>query len=213
MFNKEAVPQTCKLDLQHINFDKNGQLSRVPSGTVPDNSAKPWFRYSPRNFTAAARAPQTVRFTLRRSAKMEPKEYRSYLEVYCENIAVEDALNKDNGNFAAEPLMVQNVPIIVRTGKLEAQVSFSDFRIENNLVHFNIQRQGNRSVHGKVELIDKETGEVINFRKNVSIYTETSSYPYRLEIPERQPSQLAVRFSEDKRYGGTINYQQEIVLK
>jgi hypothetical protein len=214
MFNKNSFSETCRLDLVHNTFDEFGAISSVDSNVEPDNSASPWIRFSPRNFTAAALSPQTVRFTLRRKANSEAEEYRSYLQIYCDEAeAQQPSSTTATPDFIVKPKMVQNIPIIVRTGKLEAQLSFSDFQLVNNKLDFNILRQGNRSVYGKIELIDKISGEVITMRKNISIYPETRIFNYELEVNGGAANRLAVRFTEDERYGGSITYQQDVVLQ
>jgi hypothetical protein len=215
MFNKEAVSQTCRLDLVHNNFDDNGKMSKGVSGVIPENSAIPWVRFSPKNFTAAALSSQTVRFTLRRKANTQAAEYRSYLEVFCDNDETEVAKSKfdvEKPTVSIKPRLVQNVPVIARTGKLEAQLSISDFRTENEKLIFILNRQGNRSLYGTLQLIDKTNGKVINYKKNISIYTETKQLEQNLTPGGTALHQLAVRFVEDERYGGSITYQQDVVL-
>ena len=215
MFNKSAVQEKCRLSLVHNNFDENGKMSHVDGDDLPTNSAKPWIRFSPKNFTAEPLSPQTVRFSLRRKANSEAKEYRSYLEVFCdevEQVTAKSAKNPKQPSISIKPRLVQNVPIIVRTGKLKAQLSFSEFELIENKLFFNINRQGNRSVYGSLELINKETDEVINYRKNISVYTDTNQVRYDLTVIDVPKDQLAVRFVEDQQYGGSITHQQDVVL-
>lgn len=215
MFNKEAVSQTCRLGLVHNDFDENGKMSKGLADVVPQNSANPWIRYSPKNFTAAARSSQTVRFTLRRKANSQAQEYRSYLEVYCDNDEAEvakSAFAADKPTISVKPRLVQNVPIVVRTGKLEAQLSMSGFRVNDTQVIFTLNRQGNRSVYGKIELVNKQNNKVISYKKNISVYTETKQVELELTTDGTPINQLAVRFVEDEKYGGTITYQQDVLL-
>ena len=211
MSNREAVAQVCRLNLVHHNFDEMGKMSKVDSAILPNNSANPWVRFSPKNFTAAPRTSQTVRFSLRRKPDTVAQEYRSYLEVYCDSAEFE-APRTGTGNFSIKPRLVPNVPIIVRTGKLETQLSMSDFYVEDEKVFFTLNRQGDRSVYGTVELINKQNNDVINRRKNISVYTETKKLKLELANDGTPVGQLAVHFVEDKRYGGTITYQQDVVL-
>jgi hypothetical protein len=206
MYNATSLEESCKLSLVHHNFDEFGTISAVDSAVLPDNSASPWIRYSPKNFSAAALSPQTVRFTLRRKANTSAQEYRSYLRVYCK--ANETASSKSEStttSISVKPRMVQNVPIIV-------QVNFSNFHLVDNSLHFDIHRQGNRSVYGKIELIDKKSGEVISYRKNISIYTETNLYKYELPSSDKALNELGVRFVEDTKFGGSIDYQQDATV-
>lgn len=215
MFNKSTLAETCQLKLVHNSFDETGQITQLDDDTIPENSAEPWIRFSPKNFTADGRAPQTVRFTLRRKANSEPAEYRSYLEVFCDKVVdttPQSESNQDSPKIAIKPRLVQNVPIVVRTGKLEAEISFSDMSVKDEHIHFNINRKGNRSVYGDVQLVDKTNGDVIAFTRNNSLYTETTSVKYKLATKGYPVDKLALRFVEDERYGGTITHQQEVSI-
>jgi hypothetical protein len=214
MFNKKIVAETCTLSLAHNSFSETGQLSQVDDNILPENSAKPWIRFSPKNFKADGRSPQTVRFTLRRKSNSQPAEYRSYLEVLCDEVKDTTQGSKntlDLPTVSIKPRLVQQIPIIVRTGKLNAEISFSDMSVKNNTVHFTINREGNRSIHGDVELIDKESGDIISYSRNSSLYTETSSKRGDLITKGYDIKKLAIRFVEDKRYGGSITHQQDII--
>ncbi|WP_416308185.1 hypothetical protein [Neptunicella sp. SCSIO 80796] len=214
MFNKSAVTEECQLDLVHNDFDAVGNMTPHQGDQLPANSAEPWIRYSPRNFVVEARAPQTVRFTIRRQANSEPAEYRSYLRIFCDEKDKPQSTSTSSSSktvkLSVKPRLVQNVPVIVRTGKLEATVSFGDISVNNEKLSFTINRQGNRSVYGTLELVNKQTGEVINYKKNVSVYTETNKSAYDFSLRGRSLQELALRFTEDQDYGGTITYQQDL---
>lgn len=215
MYNKSTVAETCQLSLVHNSFDELGKLTQLDDDIVPENSASPWIRFSPKNFTADGRAPQTVRFTLRRKANSEPAEYRSYLEVFCDKVEDDTPLSAASSelpSIAIKPRLVQNVPIIVRTGKLNAEISFSKVTIKDDTAYFNVNRKGNRSIYGDIELIDKSSGDVITYTRNNSLYTETTSTAHKLAIKGVPISQLALRFVEDKKYGGSISHQEDVIV-
>lgn len=214
MFNKEDQSQTCELDVGHRGFDEMGNMLRIDDSVTPFNSAAPWFRYSPRNFIAGPHLTQTVRFTLRRKANSNAAEYRSYLKVYCDTDAapVASESDLDQPKVGVKPRIVQNVPIIVRTGKLDAQISFSSMLLQNKQLSFIIHRKGNRSVYGTLQLVNKKNDEVIDYTRNVSLYTETNQLAQQLSTSGIPANQLALRFVEDEKYGGTITFQQEVKL-
>ncbi|WP_158968175.1 hypothetical protein [Paraglaciecola sp. L3A3] len=215
MYNKSIVAESCQLSLVHNDFDETGQLTQLDDDIVPENSAKPWIRFSPKNFTADGRSPQTVRFTLRRKANTQPAEYRSYLEVYCDQVedtTPKSATTSELPTIGVKPRLVQNVPIVVRTGKLNAEISFSKMSIDNKYVHFTVNRKGDRSVYGDIELVNKNNGEVLGFTSNNSLYTETTSTSHKLGFKNIPVDQLALRFVEDKKYGGTITHQQDVII-
>jgi hypothetical protein len=215
MYNKSTVAETCRLSLVHNSFDETGQLTQLDDDIVPENSAVPWIRFSPKNFTADGRTPQTVRFTLRRKANSQPAEYRSYLEVYCDKVedtTPKSASSSELPSIGVKPRLVQNVPIIVRTGKLDAEISFSNVSIKDESIFFNVNRTGNRSVYGDIELVNKNNGEVISYTRNNSLYTETKSSSHKLAVKGFPNDKLALRFVEDKKYGGSITHQEDVVV-
>jgi P pilus assembly chaperone PapD len=213
MFNKTADKEKCELSLVHNNFDEGGQMLPVPSDVIPANSAEPWMRYSPKNFVVEASSPQTVRFTMRRKANTEAAEYRSYLRITCDPYEKKtESSNSDADNVAKisiKPRIIQQVPIIVRTGKLDASLSFSDISLQNETLIFHVNREGNRSVYGSLELINKSNNDVVSFKRNVSVYTDSQSVKHDLTTLGIPLEQLAIRFVEDTAYGGSINYEQD----
>lgn len=213
MFNKSAVQETCSLSLVHNNFDKHGKMIPVDKSEIPNNSAEPWIRFSPKNFTVDARAPQTVRFTLRRKADSEPNEYRSYLNVDCVEEVVEENIKKSNSQNASirvKPRLVQNIPIIARVGKLSADLSFGDIKVEGKRVVFDLHRSGDRSVYGMIELINKDNGEIVSYKRNVSIYTETEQVQHELGLNNVEPNKLTLRFTEEAAYGGNLVVEKDL---
>jgi hypothetical protein len=215
MFNRELYGQTCKLDLVHKNYDELANVSRVESSIIPEHSAKPWFRYSPKNFYVNPSSSQTVRFTLRRKANTSAQEYRSYLAIYCDAdkpVIAKSNTGQDAPVVGVVPRLVHHVPIIVRTGKLKAQVSFDDLIHQGRNLSFTLNRKGDRSIYGSVQIIDKKSGDILSYVSNVSVYTESKKKSLDLSLPAEPNKNLALRFVEDKSYGGSITYQQDIVL-
>jgi len=215
MFNKQAYQESCSISLVHNNFDNLGNMHAATGDELPENSAAPWIRYSPKYFTVEPRAPQTVRFTLRRKANSKPAEYRSYLRVDCEEVVSEkQQLSKNKkANITIKPKLIQQIPIIARTGKLSASLSFGDIRAANDTLSFTIRRQGGRSAYGTLELVDIDSDEVITRKNNVSIYVETEKAQNSLAMKGYAPDKLALRFTEDENYGGNLIYKQAVIPK
>jgi hypothetical protein len=150
---------------------------------------------------------------MRRKANTTAQEYRSYMAISCDAVvAKEDNKSDTNTNsgivaMSVKPVIVQNVPIIVRTGPLQASASFNNVNISDNKVMAKLTRSGDRSIYGRLSLIDKNTNEELNFMSGVSLYTETSSYAFNFGIGGKNmppPEQLLLRFTEDENYGGSI---------
>lgn len=208
VFNKTSVPEECSLGLRHNDFDEKGNMFRVEDGVVPENSAKPWIRYSPQKFEIPAGIAQTVRFTMRRKANAQEGEYRSYLLIDC------NALEGSDGkppSVSLAPKLVHNVPIIVRNGALNVTLGFENIEIEDEQVSFDLVRKGARSTYGELQLFDKAAEEVASFRRNISIYPEFERAHYELNFNGADVSKLELRFIEDDRYGGTEEIKKQLI--
>lgn len=214
MYNRTVFSEECSLSLVHNNFDVNGNMTKVADDIVPKNSAKPWIRFSPKNFTVEAKAPQTVRFTLRRRANTEANEYRSYLRVDCTPISPvvkSSSHDSEHAKMTLRPKLIQQIPIIARTGKMSALLSFDNIEVKNNTVAFDMIRTGKRSVYGKVELLNHNTGEVIRYNTNISIYPEVGRESKTFPLKNNAPEDLTLRFTEDKTHKNSLVYEQRII--
>jgi len=221
VFAKGSTSEQCSMNFTHFDFDEKGTISKNDGKILPENSAKPWVRYSPRNFILNPGKPQTVRFSMRRKPNAEAKEYRSYVAMRCEKLVVnEDSSaiasndNPDRPNISIQPVLVQNVPIIVRTGKLHVEASFTDIKINNNTVSATLARKGTRSLYGRLLLVDVVSGDEVSFTNGVSIYPETTSFPVSFDIPGKYQSlpknNLLLKFVEDENYGGELVIEKRL---
>jgi P pilus assembly chaperone PapD len=209
IFNREATYQDCNLSLRHNNFDADSKLTRVEDGIIPENSAKDWIRYSPREFVLTPSQSQTVRFTMRRKANAEDGEYRSYLVIDCGVVSAPNEQQKDQPQVSLQTKLVHNVPIIVRSGKLDATVWIDNIRAEGESLAFTLNRKGTRSVYGDVELINKQNGDVLSIQRNFSIYPESSRYHFTLGRDGVAPKDIKIRFTENKDFGGSIVLEKD----
>lgn len=207
IFNREANFQDCNLSLTHNNFDENSNLSHVPDHIIPENSANEWIRFSPREFSLTPAQSQTIRFSMRRKANAQDGEYRSYLVIDC-GIA-HTPNTQDTPQVSLQTKLVHSVPIVVRSGKLEASVWFDDFEMTSKGLKFSMHRKGNRSVYGDLEVIDKTTNDLIFVQRNFSIYPESKRFNFLIEEKNINPNNLKFRYTEKKEYGGNIILEKD----
>ena len=212
VFNKNATPQMCTLRLKHYNFDTVGNMVKVNDNEVPDNSAKPWIRYTPRSFLLTPANNQTVRFSMKRKANIEAAEYRSYITLDCEDEALtKEANSTDQPMISLKPKLSQNIPIVVRTKPLTATAELVDFKLDKRTLSFNIQRTGNRSLYGSIEVINKHTGERIAGANGLSVYTETDKLPFNIGVGNTSLADIKVIFKEDEKFGGNLIVETDAV--
>ncbi|MDX2367786.1 MAG: hypothetical protein QNK36_05200 [Colwellia sp.] len=217
MFTGKNNPEQCTVKLRHFNFDENGVMTPHNEESLPSNSAKPWVRFSPKNFKLHKGKPQTIRFSMRRKANIEPQEYRSYLAISCDEITPSTSAPqktvKGRPSISVKPILVQNVPLVIRTGELHASGSFEEVKVVGDMLTAKLTRTGERSIYGRLALIDKKTNEELSFTSGISLYTETTSHAvsFPLNTKNMPPlEQLLLRFTEDEHYGGSLIIEKSI---
>jgi P pilus assembly chaperone PapD len=207
IFNRQGTYQDCKLRLTHNDFDADSIMHHLAEDIVPDNSAKDWIRFSPREFFLTPAQSQTVRFSMRRKANAQDGEYRSYLLIDCETAPGKEEEGKPKPQVNLQTKLIHSVPIIVRSGKLEANVWIDNISLQEDVLSLTVNRSGNRSVYGDVELLHKATGELVSMQRNFSIYPESARFHITLGMKNYELKDLILRFIENPKYGGTINLE------
>ncbi len=207
IFSRDGSTQSCNLGIRHYDYDEYGEMTPYQGVDKPKHSALDWIRYSPKRFTLSPTNTQTVRFTLRRKAKAQAAEYRSYLVVDCEEIDP----NTSKRLITVKPKLMHNIPIIVRTKKLNAKVGFDNFILKDDELTFDLVRTGDRSVYGDLELINRKNKEIIRSIKGNSIYTETKQKQFSIKTGGLDMKNLTLRFNDLEQYGGTGITEQNVL--
>jgi P pilus assembly chaperone PapD len=209
--NRTINPQNCALNITHYNFDEFGTMLPQDGNTLPQYPAEKLFRYSPKKFQITAQQKQTVRFTLRRRKDVEAYEHRAYLVVECADIAPPPLNTNTNTsgmvNVKMSPRLLQNIPIIVRPKNLEATVQFLNVKLSNNTLHFDMLREGNRSVFGKISIYERQSQDLITESAPVIIYVDSRLKSFNMAVPGNYVlDDLLVTLNEDAKYGGVISH-------
>jgi len=219
VFTRGTQPEKCDLDFKHFDFDSVGKMTMNQGTALPANAADDWVRYSPRNFVVQPGKPQTIRFSMRRKPNTEAAEYRSYIAIRCEDVVndpvasgKDNVVVKDRVQMNVKPLLVQNVPLIIRTGSLNVSASISDVVVGGGKITAKLNRSGPRSIYGRVSLVDKKSDEEYAFTEAVSVYPETSTYAFEFALHADMPplEQLKLKFTEDENYGGDLTIEKSV---
>jgi fimbrial chaperone protein len=210
VYSNDQYTQNCKLFLRHYDIQLDGSKIAVDLDIIPAHSAQVWMRFSPKRFSVKPGTSQAVKFQIRRKANSTAQEYRSFLSIDCESDKTERIANNDV-NVNISPRLRHNVPIIVRTGKLDAEINFENIQLKNGTISVNVNRSGNRSIHGKIELVDTRNNEVISKEPLFTLYTETFSKTVYLATKGIQKDYLELRFKEDPNIGGKIVVNQKLL--
>jgi hypothetical protein len=203
--NMEDGLQICNVDIKETFINKLGNISLVTSGEVTANSAKPLVRLAPKRFTIGTSKHQMVKLLYRRKPGLENGEYRGVLAIQCK-----EKTENSTRQVTIAPSLIHNVPVIVRTGKLPIQAEFVNTSIIGKTLHLELKIQGQRSLTGKISVINSATDEVIFERINLSIYAEEPLLKLEFALGEYQNTALLAKFTEDPTMGGDLMIQQPV---
>lgn len=210
IFSDEIDDQACRISLRDYVFDENGK-SKVHEGReLADISAQKLLRYSPRNFELKAGSSQKVHFKFRRKKSKIPTEYRSYLSLDCKQL---NEKKQSDSQTEITPHLRHNIPIIVRTGKIEVDIKLSKINVNvtDNIVSFTLGKSGKRSVYGDIVLINKQNNEEVYRKKAVSLPLEVDKVSITLPLVKLSPNLLEIQFIEDKELSGDANLKVSLI--
>jgi len=188
LVNRGSTTATYRIQVVNMRMDENGQMQRIDQPDAGQNFAGNLFRYSPRQVTLAPGETQAVRLLLRKPANLADGEYRSHLLMQNvpkdAGVSIEQNQSTDGVQIRMVPIFGITIPVIVRHGNTQANVSLSDLNImppdaESAVprLRFNINREGSGSAFGdltaKLVAGGKET--VIGQIMRLAIYTPNTS--------------------------------------
>ncbi|MCP5063820.1 MAG: molecular chaperone [Ignavibacteriae bacterium] len=174
------------ISIVQIRMKEDGGFENI---TEPDSGqffADPYLRIYPRTVTLAPKETQVVKVQLRKKNLLTEGEYRSH--IYFRGVLNEGALKSDSKDSLKDvsgvvvrlvPIYGVTIPAIIRVGESTTEVNLSNlsFEMKNNTtptIKFDINRKGNMSVYGDIEVdyIPQE-GEVshVGKIKGVAVYT------------------------------------------
>ncbi len=184
-----------------LNLDKIG-LENAPQGYRPLDDV---IRFSPRRAVLKPGQTQRVTFLIKRSAQLTDGEYRSHFLVQREPNAASTAPNDANNNgasqnnsqlpspaVAVDVLISRAVPIYVLQGQTNAELKLLGVEVKkntnktkphhpNNLVHFKVQKTGNRSLIGIASIYCDQNGKEVKISKASKVFAVYAEGEYRNE--------------------------------
>lgn len=183
--NTGSASATYRISIVNLRMKEDGGVTEITEPDEGQNFAGKLIRYSPRQITLAPGGTQTVRVLLRKSKNLADGEYRSH--IFFRGIP-DDGGQSVNAASADGDLQIRlipvygiTLPIIVRHGKIDAQVSLNGLNIvapseEQPLptLNFQILRAGNASAFGDLVATHvAASGEktVIGQIRRLAVYT------------------------------------------
>ena len=155
-------------------------------------------RFSPRLVTLAPGQSQTVRLMLRKKSGTADGEYRSHMmfqslpDPTATDVKNLTSENSDSFSIQLIPVVGITIPVIVRQGKLGADVSLSGFEIKQantvkpqSVLSLQINREGNKSIYGDFRVYFTPKGGtpvVIGQVNGVAVYTSLNSRSIEIQL-------------------------------
>lgn len=151
---------TYSISFVQYNMKEDGSLVIIEKPDSGQMFADPYLRIFPRRVTLAPREPQVISLQYRRNADMAEGEYRSHLYFRSEKnntpLGIENTVN-DSSKLKIKliPVFGLSIPVILRTGQVNASSSLTDLKFENlpdlnQALNLTITRTGNSSIYGDI---------------------------------------------------------------
>ncbi len=197
LINNGADTGRFKISFVRKDMTPEGSIKKIDEN-VPGMYSDEMVRFSPRLVTLAPGQSQTVRLMLRKKSGTADGEYRSHLMFQ----SLPDSTATDVSELASKksdkltiqliPIVGISIPVIVRQGALNADVSLSDFEIKQtntvkaqSVLSLKINRQGNKSTYGDFRVyFTPKGGEpvVIGQVNGVAVYTTLNSRSFDIKL-------------------------------
>lgn len=197
LINSGDETTSYRIDFVNKRMTDNGDFQEVDTPLPGERFSDGMIRFSPRLVELPPGKSQTIRLLLRKPADLEPGEYRSHMHFKAlppESDKSIEALGgaSDKLTIQLTPVIGVTIPVIVRHGQTEAQLTLDNLRIEPGpspadppILSMSMKRQGNRSVYGDITTWFKPAkGEelVVGKARGVAVYTPNPVRNVRLNL-------------------------------
>jgi fimbrial chaperone protein len=199
VINDGTTPATYRLSIVNRRMTDSGEFQPITTPGLGDQFAGPMLVFSPRQITLQPGGQQLVRIALRKPADLPPGEYRSHLNL--EKLADPTLSNTIESQMAPgskevgvtiAALIGVSIPVIVRQGQTEAQVTLSDIVLEKSagagkppVIALQLNRSGNSSIYGDLAATFKNASgneQVVAQAGGVAVYTPNLLRRVRLTL-------------------------------
>lgn len=201
--------KTTKYRISFVNKRMNdkGEFEEVVTPRPGEFFSADMIRYSPRMVELPPGKSQTIRLMLRKPANLEEGEYRSHLLFRAlppetKNSIKSLAPSDDNKlTIQLTPVIGVTIPVIVRHGKLTAQIQLDNLSLSETpdpkvplILGLSLHREGNRSVYGDITALFKPAGGkelVIGKARGIAVYTPNHVRHIRMRL--QPPARLNLK--------------------
>ncbi len=191
---------TYRIGLELRRMEENGRLVPIEKIDASDEeeSALGMIRYAPRRITLPPGQPQAVRIAARPGADLPDGEYRvhmSFKAIPKPTVVSEEAEASEGVAIKLIPIYGVTIPIIVRHGRVEAQVAIHQPQLvagENGPeLAFTMTRNGDSSTYGELLVSKPGWSEPAVLLRGVAIYHEIGERQMRIPLTAEQAAALS----------------------
>ncbi len=209
---------TYRIGLELRRMMEDGRLVPVEETEVnaTEEAALGMIRYAPRRITLPPGQPQAVRLAARPASDLPDGEYRvhmSFKAIPKPQPVTETAASEEEGlAIRLIPIYGVTIPIIVRHGRLEAQVAINQPRVvdDENGSHLalTLSRAGDSSTYGELLVTKRGVDDPVVISRGLAVYPELGSREVRIPLTEEQKAlltgQLRFEYREMPEAGGGL---------
>lgn len=188
-----------KITFEDKEMDRTGNVHAVPNDKTFSHTLVKYLRVFPRSVVITPGNSQEVQIQLKTPDSLPDGEYRSFitfLPLDDTSNASRDSVNEGT-RVALKVQMATSIPIIYRKNAVVGQVMIDSVGLTSyndsvKILNLSIQRDGNRSIYGKLNVIGSKNGipvPLFTSKANVVMYCEVPSLkvsvPVNLNLVDR----------------------------
>ncbi len=208
---------TYRIGLELRRMTPEGNLIEVSreNANAHELAALDMIRYAPRRITLPPGQPQSVRIGARPGADLPDGEYRVHMSF--SGIPKTPQLagpgeQAEGISIRLTPIYGVTIPVMVRHGRLEAQIAISGARLtqqsDGSTVDLVLARSGGSSAYGELHVMAQGSDESVALARGVAIYAELDERRVSIPLSPEQVAQLngpvRIEYREMPEAGGAL---------
>lgn len=216
----EEATYRISLELRRMLPDGNLVDVAESEANATERAALEMIRYAPRRITLPPGQPQSVRIAAR-AGELPDGEYRVHLAfrgIPKPAPAPSPGEAPSGISVALIPIYGVTIPVIVRQGRLEAQVAITDPRLglgeRGPQLEFGLARSGASSTYGEIRVT--KGGKVVYMARGIAVYPEIDRRAVALPLSQEQAAAVAgpvrIEYREMPEAGGEVIAAVDTVL-
>ena len=220
LVNTGSDSATYAISFIQYTMEEDGSFQQIEDPKEGQKFADDFLRYYPRSVSLAPKEAQTVRLQLTKTGNIEQGEYRSHL--YFRAIEKQTALGNQGSQENQKDISINiktvfgiSIPVIIRKGTSNTKIKLTQISLETSdkpILSFNIERDGNMSVYGNLNVhyqYNNSQPVTVGAVKGIAVYTpnRVRNFSFMLQNAENTD------FSKGKLLISYVNEQGEILSK